>query len=60
MEEWIQILVAFVKDDRDFEFGTKTIEEMKVATPTGTIEVQQDDRWDELVRIGDIFSGNKA
>ena len=60
MEDWIQILVAFVNDDRGFEFGAKTIEEMKVATPSGTIEVQQDGRWDELIKIGDVFAGNQA
>ena len=59
MEDWIQILAAFVNDDRSFDFDTRTIEEMKVATASGTIEIQYDDRWDELVRIGDIFSGKK-
>lgn len=59
MEDWIQILVAFVNDDPTFDFGTRRMEEMKVATPNGTIEVRSDDRWDELVRIGDIFAGKE-
>ncbi|KPM38473.1 hypothetical protein AK830_g8106 [Neonectria ditissima] len=57
MEDWIQILVAFVNDIDGYEFGTDTVVKMKTATPQGTIEVQQDQRWDELVRIGEIFAG---
>lgn len=58
MEEWIQILVAFVNDDRSYDFGTTSVEEMKVATSQGTIEVQQDGRWQELLKLGDVFAGN--
>lgn len=60
MEDWIQILVAFVNNDGSYDFGTQKMEEMKIATPSGTIEVQNDERWDELVRIGDIFAGKVA
>ncbi|KAJ4245599.1 hypothetical protein NW757_009862 [Fusarium falciforme] len=60
MTDWIRILVAFVNNDETYDYGTKTVQEMKVITPEGTIEVQKDQRWDELVRIGDIFSGGKA
>ena len=60
MTDWIRILVAFVNDDETYEYGTNTVQEMKVITPEGTIEIQKDQRWDELVRIGNIFSGGKA
>lgn len=60
MADWIRILVAFVNNDETYEYGSKTVQEMKVITPEGTIEVQKDQRWDELVRIGNIFSGGKA
>lgn len=59
MEDWIRILVAFVNDEDSFEFGTQAVQEMRVVTPQGTIEVQKDERWDELIQIGDIFSGEK-
>lgn len=57
MQDWIQILIAFVNDDEDYEFGTKAVDEMRLATPQATIEVQQDKRWHELVRIGEVFAG---
>lgn len=57
MEDWIQILVAFVNDDSNYNFGTKLIEEMKVMTPEGAIEVRPDERWSELVNLGIIFAG---
>jgi hypothetical protein len=60
MTDWIRILVAFVNNDETYEFGAKAVQEIKVITPEGTIEVQKDQRWDELVRIGNIFSGGKA
>lgn len=59
MENWIRALVAFVNDEESFEFGTQTVQEMRVATPQGTIEVQKDQRWDRLLQIGDVFSGEK-
>ncbi|KAK7227901.1 hypothetical protein V2G26_000071 [Clonostachys chloroleuca] len=59
MENWIRVLVAFVNDEESFDFGTRTVQEMRVATPQATIEVQKDQRWDELLQIGDIFSGEK-
>ncbi|OIW34821.1 alpha/beta-hydrolase [Coniochaeta ligniaria NRRL 30616] len=60
MEEWIQILVAFVNDDRSYDLGTTSVEEMKLATPQGTIEVQRDGRWQGLLGLGDVFAGNKV
>lgn len=58
MEEWIETLVAFVNGSDTYEHGTKTVEEMKVMTPEGTIEIRPDNRWDELVSLGKIFAGN--
>lgn len=58
MEDWIGILVAFVNDDNSYEFGTTSVDQMKVMTPEGKIEVQPDGRWEELVKLGNIFAGN--
>ncbi|TDZ20062.1 putative esterase/lipase [Colletotrichum orbiculare MAFF 240422] len=55
MQDWIQILVALVNDDREYDFGTKSVDEMKVMTPEGTIEVRPDERWDELVECLPAF-----
>ncbi|KAK1635554.1 Alpha/Beta hydrolase protein [Colletotrichum phormii] len=57
MEDWIQILVNFVNDTEAYEYGTKSVEEMKVLTPEATIEVRPDERWNELVKLGNIFAG---
>ncbi|KAL5048094.1 hypothetical protein BDW71DRAFT_206035 [Aspergillus fruticulosus] len=56
MEDWIKNLVAFVNDDTSFEFGTKSVQEMKVVSPEGVIEIKSDERWEELLRIGQIFA----
>lgn len=58
MEDWIQILTAFVNDDKEYEFGTTLIDQMKVMTPEGKIEIRLDDRWEELIKLGSIFAGN--
>ncbi|GKT85722.1 carboxylesterase-lipase family protein [Colletotrichum tofieldiae] len=58
MKDWIQILVAFVNNSDTYEFGTNTLEEMKVMTSEGTIVIRPDERWDELVNLGKIFAGN--
>lgn len=55
MDDWIKILVALVTDDPTYDFGTKTEKDMKVATPEAEIEIREDERWDELVRLGEIF-----
>jgi len=59
MKDWIQILVAFVNNDESYDYGTNTVQEIKVATPQGRIEIQLDERWDELTKIGEILSGDK-
>ncbi|KAH6691478.1 Alpha/Beta hydrolase protein [Plectosphaerella plurivora] len=58
MQDWIKILVAFVRDDRDFVLGTTSEDEMIVATPQGTVEVLKDERWEELLDIGAMFAGS--
>ena len=58
MKDWIQILVAFVNNDESYDYGTNTVQEIKVATPQGRIEIQLDERWDELTKIGEILSGD--
>ncbi|KAF2020213.1 alpha/beta-hydrolase [Aaosphaeria arxii CBS 175.79] len=60
MEDWIQILCAFVNDDGSYDFGTKSVRDMKVITPAGDIVVREDERWDELIEIGGIFSGEEG
>nr|XP_036588714.1 carboxylesterase-lipase family protein [Colletotrichum truncatum]KAF6800088.1 carboxylesterase-lipase family protein [Colletotrichum truncatum] len=60
MEDWIQILVAFVNGDDMYSFGTTSVEQMKVMTPDGKIQIQPDERWDELVKLGQIFAGNQS
>lgn len=58
MKDWIDILVAFVNDDPAYEFGTTSVEQLKVITPAGTIETQPDSRWAELLAIGKVFAGD--
>jgi uncharacterized protein YaiE (UPF0345 family) len=56
MEEWIKNLVGFVQADEEYDFGTKSIDEMKVAIPEGIIEIQKDTRWTDLVKLGKVFA----
>lgn len=58
MEDWIQMLAAFVNDDKGYDFGTTSIDQMKVMTPEGKVEIRSDERWEELVKLGSIFAGN--
>ncbi|KAJ4051220.1 hypothetical protein NW756_003631 [Fusarium oxysporum] len=59
MEDWIQVLCAFVKGDNAYDYGTQLVDDIKVITPEGIIRVQKDDRWEELIDIGRIFSGSE-
>lgn len=59
MQKWIDTLVAFVKDEADYDHGTRTLKEVVMATPEANIEVRLDPRWDELVKLGEIF-GNSS
>ncbi|KAL4908203.1 hypothetical protein BDW74DRAFT_188393 [Aspergillus multicolor] len=58
MHEWIRDLVAFVNDESDYVYGTKTVDEVKVATPEGQIEIQKDARWAELLDLMEVFAGS--
>lgn len=58
MEDWIQILIAFVNDDKRYKLGTTSMDQMKVMTPEGKIEIRSDERWEELVKLGNMFAGN--
>lgn len=55
MQKWIDTLVALVKDEADYDHGTRTVKELVMATPEAEIEVHLDQRWDELVNLGEIF-----
>lgn len=57
MKDWIRDLVAFVGAEDDYRYGTKEIDDFKVATSDGHIEIQKDTRWQELLNLADIFSG---
>jgi hypothetical protein len=58
METWSKDFVAFVNDDCSREYGTTDINEFKVATPEGKIRIQEDTRWNELLQLSYVFSGN--
>ncbi|KAL4999686.1 Alpha/Beta hydrolase protein [Aspergillus recurvatus] len=57
MHAWIRDLVAFVNDASDYVYGTKEVDEVKVATPEGLIEIQKDPRWAELLDLMGVFAG---
>ena len=58
MKEWIEQLGAFVRNDKDYDYGTRKSEELKIVTPNQEIKVQQDEQWQRLVELGRIFSGS--
>lgn len=58
MEDWIEAFVAFVNDDQEYDYGTRSIDEMRVATPDCTIDVEKDQRWLDLVKLGEIFAND--
>lgn len=58
MDEWIEILVAFVNDDKTYNFGTKSAAEMKVATSDATVNIEHDEQWEKLAALGDVFAGS--
>ncbi|CEF84873.1 hypothetical protein FGSG_13166 [Fusarium graminearum PH-1] len=56
MDEWISDLRAFVNDEEDHDYGTSEATEYKVMQPQGTIGIETDGRWEELLQVMDIFS----
>ncbi|KAJ4244042.1 hypothetical protein NW762_014655 [Fusarium torreyae] len=57
MDEWIRDLRAFVNDEKDYAYGTSKSTEYKVMRPEGTIAIEKDPRWEELLHVMNIFSG---
>jgi hypothetical protein len=56
MEDWTADLNAFVAGDNSYKYGTSEADDWKVITPDGTIVVEKDARWNELLVLGDVFS----
>ncbi|KAF5581277.1 triacylglycerol lipase II precursor [Fusarium pseudocircinatum] len=56
MDAWIRDLRAFVNDEEGYVFGTELTTEYKVMQPQGTIAIERDGRWEELLQVMDIFS----
>jgi hypothetical protein len=57
MRDWVQDLAAFVSGGEDYSYGTNAIDEFKVATQEGEVEIQRDERWNELLKLADVFAG---
>jgi hypothetical protein len=57
MKDWIRDLAAFVEGGEGYEYGTTSIDEVKVVTPQGEIEVQRDARWEKLLSLAAVFAG---
>ncbi|KAJ5102821.1 hypothetical protein N7532_003350 [Penicillium argentinense] len=58
MENWIEAFVAFVNGDQSYNYGTNLIDDMRVATPECKIEIENDKRWADLVKLGEIFAND--
>ena len=59
MQEWIDSLIAFAHDDRSYDFGTRSIDEMRVVTADDVIEIQKDERFGAFVELSSIFAGTQ-
>lgn len=57
MDDWVRDLASFVRGDKAYSYGTQAANEHKVLTPQGTIDVQIDERWEELLRLMEVFAG---
>ena len=57
MDDWIRDLRAFVNDEKDHAYGTTKSTEYKVMRPEGTVAIENDPRWEELLHVMGIFSG---
>lgn len=60
MDRWIGTLVAFVRNEADYDHGTRTAREVVMATPEAKVEIRLDPRWDELVKLGQLFGSSSA
>ena len=59
MQEWIDCLIAFAHDDMSYDFGTRSIDEMRVVTSDDVIEIQKDERFGAFVELSAVFAGNQ-
>ncbi|KAH8895499.1 alpha/beta-hydrolase [Thozetella sp. PMI_491] len=57
LDEWMRDLKGFVHGDVGYSYGTLEVDEFKVMTQDGMIEVQKDLRWEELLQAISLFSG---
>lgn len=57
MKDWIDNLVAFMQDDGQFDFGTRSVADMKVVTADGQIKVEEDQKYSSLVDLARVFTG---
>ncbi|KAJ9097478.1 hypothetical protein QFC19_006747 [Naganishia cerealis] len=55
MTEWIQDLVKFV-NGKEMHYGTSAWTEQKYLGPDGKISVQQDRKWEYLLRVADLMA----
>lgn len=56
MLAWIRDLGQFIHNN-DYDFGTRSPDEYKTATPEGDIKIAKDERWLELLHLADVFMG---
>jgi hypothetical protein len=56
MDTWIRDLRAFVNDEEGYMYGTELTTEYKVMQAQGTIGIERDGRWEELLQVMDIFN----
>lgn len=57
LKSWARDLKAFIHNEQEYEFGTKEIDDYKVATSEAGLEVRKDERWKELLHLAEIFNG---
>ncbi|KAH6653227.1 Alpha/Beta hydrolase protein [Truncatella angustata] len=57
MNDWIRDLRAFVHNEEGYEYGTSQADDLKVMTSEGQLEIQKDARWQELLQVMRLFSG---
>ncbi|PYI32506.1 alpha/beta-hydrolase [Aspergillus indologenus CBS 114.80] len=57
LDTWIRDLAAFVNNEAGYSYGTHVVDEYKVMTAEGKIEIQKDTRWEPLLKLMDVFSG---
>lgn len=56
MQEWLDILIAFAYDHEAYDFGTRSVDEMKVVNARNIIEIEKDEKWARLVKLSEVFA----